>query len=250
MRLATTLAALACMTAFAQTKEVRRTIPLSSSGHVEIDTYKGEVRVTTWDQPQVEVFARIESDGTNSESIRLVNDTEVRIDATGSSLHLKSDYPKQNWHWNDGNVSLPFVRYTIRMPRTAELRIKDYKSEIEVSGLRAALEIDTYKGDTKVDGQAGTIRMKTYKGHGTFDLASVSGRNTFDTYKGVFDIRIPSNAGVDVVSEAGPRASIRSAFPFILPAGSYSRNNHFQARVNGGGAELVLKSYHGEMNLH
>lgn len=253
MRLATLLAALASLgsfSLFAQNKEVRRTIPLSNSGHVQIDTYKGDVRVTTWDQPQVEVVARIEADGTNSESMRLVNDTEVRIDSSGDSLHLKSDYPRQRRHINDQNVSLPFVRYTIRMPRTAELRIKDYKSEIEVSDLNAPLEIETYKGETKVQRQGGTIRMQTYKGHGTFELASLAGRNTFDTYRGVFDIRVPSNAGFEVTSEGGPRASIRSAFPFVLPAGSYSRNSHFQARVNGGGAELVLKSYRGEVNLH
>jgi len=252
MRLATTLAALVCISAFAQNKEVRRTLPLAANGHIQIDTYKGDVRVTTWDQPQVEVLARIEADGTNSESMRLVNDTEVRIDSTGDSLHLKSDYPRQNWRWHSGddNVSLPFVRYTIRMPRTAELRIKDYKSEIEVSGLNAPLEVDTYKGDTKVSDQRGVIRMHTYKGHGTFEMASMSGRNTFDTYKGVFDIRVPSNAGFEVTSQSGPKASIRSAFPFILPAGTYNRNSHFQARVNGGGAEIVLKSYRGEVNLH
>ena len=246
MKLAITLAALASIAASAQTREIRRTLPLTSNGHLQIDTFKGEIRVTTWDQPQVELLARIEPDGASSESLRLVSDTDVRIDSTADSLHLKSDYPKTN----QDNVSLPFVRYTIRMPRTAELRIKDFKSEIEVSDLSAPLEIDTYKGDSKVHRQNGTIRMHTYKGHGAFELSSLAGRNSFDTYKGVFDIAVPSAARFDVVAEGGRRASIRSAFPFTLPAGTYNRNSHFQARVNGGGAELVLKSYRGEVNLH
>lgn len=243
------LALLASITAFSQTKEVRRTLPLTANGHVQIDTFKGEIRVTTWDQPQVELVARIEPDGSSSESLRLANDTEVRIDSTGDSLHLKSDYPNVK-HWNNDNVRMPFVRYTIRMPRTAELRIKDHKSEIEVSDLSGALEIDTYKGDSKVHRQNGAIRMHTYKGHGTFELSSLAGRNTFDTFKGLFDIAVPSSARFDVISESGPKASIRSAFPFVLPAGTYNRNSNFQARVNGGGAELVLKSYRGEVNLH
>ena len=251
MRLATLVAAISSVVAFAQMKEVRRTIPLTGSGHLQIDTYKGEIRVTTWDQPQVELYARIEADGVDSESQRLASGTEVRIDATTDTVRLKSDYPARA-HWNtDDNVSLPFVRYTIRMPRTAELRIKDYKSEIEVSGLNAHLDIDTYKGDTRVHGQAGTIRMNTYKGHGTFELTALTGRNSFETFKGDFDIQVPHNAGFDVISENGRKGSVRSAFPFVLPAGTYSQDGgRLTARVNGGGAEVVLKSYKGEVNLH
>jgi len=243
---------LGAIAAVAQTKEIRRTLPLTANGHLVIDTYKGEIRVTTWDQPSVELLARIEADGTDSESVRLVNDTDVRIDSTGDSIHLKSDYPRQRQqkHWNNENVSLPFVRYTLRMPRTAELRIKDYKSEIEVSDLNALVEIDTYKGDTKVHRQNGAIRMNTYKGHGTFEISSLGVRNSFETFKGNFDIAVPSSARFDVISESGPKASVRSAFPFVLPAGTYNRNSHFTARVNGGGSELVLKSYRGEVNLH
>ena len=223
---------------------------MTATGHLQLDTFKGEIRVTTWDQPQVELLARIEPDGTSSESLRLANETEVRIDSTGDSLHLKSDYPNMK-HWINGDdAALPFVRYTIRMPRTAELRIKDYKSEIEVSDLSAALEIDTYKGDSKVHGQKGAIRMHSYKGHGVFELASLGAHSSFDSFKGVFDIKVPSSAAFDVVSEAGSKASIRSAFPFVLPAGSHTRDRRFQARVNGGGTEIVLKSYKGEMNLH
>jgi hypothetical protein len=251
MRFAILLAALASITAvFAQTKEVRRTFPLTSQGHLEIDTYKGDVKVTTWDQPQVEVYARIEPDGASSGSLQFANETEVRMDSTGDNVHLKSDYPKWT-HWNlENDVSMPFVRYTIRMPRTAELRIKDYKSEIEVSGLSASLEIDTYKGDTRVKAHAGAIRMHTYKGHGIFELSALGAHNSFDTYKGEFDIQMPANARFDVVSDSGRRATIRSAFPFVLPAGNYSRTSQFTARVNGGGSEVVLKSYKGDVNIH
>jgi hypothetical protein len=252
MRLATLFAILASITTLlAQSRDINRTLPLTAKGHLEIDTYKGEVRVTTWDQPQVEVYARIEVDGTSAESQRLANSTEVRIDSTGDTLRLKSDYPKMLSNWmNDDDARLPFVKYTIKMPRTAQLRIKDYKSEIEVSDLNAPLEIETYKGDTRVMRHAGTIRMNTYKGNGTFELSAVTGSNSFETYKGVFDIRLPANAGFDVTSEYGRHATLRSSFPFVLPAGTYSNDNHLTARVNGGGAQLVLKSYRGEMNIH
>jgi DUF4097 and DUF4098 domain-containing protein YvlB len=251
MRFAILLAVLASIAVFAQTKEVRRTLPLSGQGHLAIDTFKGDVHVTTWDQPQVEVYARIEADGTSPASLRLANETDVKIDATGDTIRLKSDTPQSShWNWSNDDERMPFVRYTIRMPRSAELRIKDFKSDIEVSGLAGALNIDTFKGETRVHQQSGEIRMQTFKGHGTFEMAALVGHNLFDTYKGEFDIRMPSGSGFDVVSEGGRRASIHSTFPFVLPAGSYTRESRFTARVNGGGPEVVLKSYKGDVNLH
>ena len=248
MKLAAFISLLTAAAALGQIKEVRRTVPLSPNGHVQLESFKGEIRVTAWDQPQVEIYARIEADGTSSEDLRLVNETDVRIDSTSDSLHLKSDYPNRHM---PNNTSLPFVRYTIHMPRTAELRIKDYKSEIEVTALHAALEIETYKGDSTVRNLSGSMRLNTYKGHANIQIDNMAGNNSFETYKGVLDIALPQNAHFNVISESGPRANIRSSFAFTLPAGTYgARGGHLQAQVNGGGPELVLKSYHGDVNLH
>jgi Putative adhesin len=233
-------------------KEFHQTFPMGHDGHVHIDTFKGEVRVTSWDQPSVEVNARIEPDGASTHELEAVDKTEIRVDSSSGSLHIKSDYKMVRQH---NNTNLPFVRYEIKMPRTARLEIKDYKSEIEVSDLTAPVEIETYKGDTRVRNLSGTLRMNSYKGHGNLEFSKFAGPSSIETYKGSFDVAMPQNAGFELVSKNGFRSSVRSSFPFTLPAGTYIRadrhgDGHFQAQVNGGGPELVLKSYRGEFNLH
>ena len=213
-------------------KEIHKTFPLTADGHVHVDTYKGEVHVTSWDKPEVEVSVRIEPDGSSTADLELVDRTDIRMDSTSGSLHLKTDYP--HWDHHLRNLSLPFARYQIRMPRTARLEIKDYKSEIDVTAIDASIDINTYKG------------------HGTFEFAKFAGPSSIETYKGSFDISVPASSGFDLVSRNSGRQSVHSAFSYTIPAGTYNGgyNGHFTARINGGGPELVLKSYRGEFNLH
>ena len=124
-------------------REVHRTVALEKHGRVEIDTYKGSVKATTWDRLSVGITARIVAvdnwwdDG--HDGVRL---TEIRIEEGGTQVLVKTDYERAKrktrdfWSIFDGSsINLPEVHYMITMPRTAELRIKDYKSELTVSDL-------------------------------------------------------------------------------------------------------------------
>lgn len=230
------------------TKEVRKTVPLNAKGRVSVDTYKGYVTVTTWDQPQVEVLARIEPDGFGWRDNDLVQQTEIEFDASADSVRLKTRYPKLSG-WFESNWSQPIARYTIRMPRTAELRIKDYKSEIDVEGLSAPLEIDTYKGDVKVRKQDGAISVKTYKSAARITFARYSARSSFETYRGSYDISLPRDSKFDVNSEVGRRGSLQTSFQMLMPAGSRHDGRNFRTSINGGGPPMTLKGYRGDFNL-
>jgi hypothetical protein len=232
----------------ADTKEVRRTVSLNPKGRVVVDTYKGTVRVTTWDQPQVEIHVRIESDGWGSNDRELFEGTEIEIDSSADSLRLKTRYPKAaSWSFMGGG-SQPLARYTLRIPRTADLRIKDYKSEIEVEGLTAALDIDTYKGDVRVRRQDGPLTVKTYKSEARVDFARYSARSSFETYRGTYDISLPRDSRFEIQSDVGRHGSLNTSFQMMMPAGS-STGRNFRASINGGGPVMNLKAYRGEFNI-
>ena len=138
-------------TAFSQSsREINKTIPLNLNGHLFIDTYKGTITITTHDKPQVEVYVKIEQDDADSQDAeRDVKDTEIEIHGTDKEVTLRTNYrnvERHNdhdfWDWitnpGDKSYSLPLVHYIIKMPRTAELRIKDYKSKSHIEGLTSA----------------------------------------------------------------------------------------------------------------
>ena len=240
-------------------REISKTVPLIVSGEVTIDTYKGSITVTTWDKSEVEIHAWIEADDEFSTkySAEKVRDTDVRIDATEARVKIKSDYDNIRerhhdfWSWfEDGNGSLPLVRYTITMPATASLKIKDYRSSSSIKAPRSNLDFNTYRGDVEIMDLDGSLKFETYKGEARVDFVSVKDRCRFETYKGNVTIKLPKKLGFDLDADLGYRSDFSTDFDFEFPSrGRHRHNLEFTGPVNGGGAALVLRSAKGSFRL-
>ncbi len=250
------LGALQAIVTAASTKEVNKTVDLSPTGHISIDTYKGSVDVTTWDSQRVEIRARIEPDGSCGDDEERVRDTEVRIDSSPDSLRIKSDYDKVRkaaplmglFNWNCG--TLPFVHYTLKVPRTAQLKIKDYKSEIRIAGLRSNLQIDSYKGTMTLTGLDGSLDLETYKGEARVEFTNLERKSRIETYKGNIQVLMPRSSRFDLDTDLGRRGNLDSDFSFnVKVGGSHGRAQKYRGSVNGGGPLLYLKTYKGEFRL-
>jgi hypothetical protein len=135
------------------------------------------------------------------------------------------------------------------MPRTARLRIDDYKSETEVDNLTADLEVKTYKGSVRVRGLTGALRVETYKGDVRAQLDRLDQRSSVDTYKGNVELELPRASGFDLRADLGKKTRFDSDFG-ATSARSFRRRQEFvREAVNGGGPELRVKSYKGSIQL-
>ena len=237
------IATVAGILSAADSKDIHRTFPLDSRGHVTVDTYKGSIHVSTWDRNEVDVEVRIEEDGeVFAQSIRRA---DVRFDASANDIRITSE---NKWSFIlDG--SAPLYNYTIRMPRTANLRIKDYKSESEVSDLAADLQADTYKGSLRLRNHAGGLMLNTYKGELRGDLSTVTAPVRIDTYKGSIELRIPRDSRFDLVTDLGRRGGDPDNDFARYVRTSNSRDRISRYPVNGGGPEVRLRSYKGSVSL-
>jgi hypothetical protein len=240
-------------------REVTKTVALNAKGEVVIDTYKGSITITTWDKPQVEIHARIEADDEfdTKYSAEKVRDTEVRIDASDNRVSVKTDY--ENIHerrnhffswFEDVGGSLPLVHYTISMPVTANLSIKDYKSNSSVKRLRSHLDFNTYKGNVEISELDGSIKFETYKGEARINVAKLADRSRFETYKGKVTIELPKNTGFDLDADLEYRSDFSTDFGVELTShGKHHHNAEFHGPVNGGGPAIILRSTKGDIRL-
>jgi hypothetical protein len=239
-----------------KTKEVRKTVDLNADGRVSIDTYKGSITIETWEKPQVDILAKIEPDGWSRRDEENVQETEIRIDNSPNSLHIESDYDRvrrhrSHWFWgifSDDNFTMPFVHYTITMPGTAKLEIKDYKSDSRITNLHAPFRMETYKGNVTVDGLAGSINLETYKGEVKIGFTKLVGDSKVETKKGRIDIDLASTAGCELDVDLGRNADFHSDFETLV------RNKHrgeerYSASINGGGPLLRIESEKGDVRL-
>jgi hypothetical protein len=168
-------------------KDVNRTVALHGNGSVEIETHKGSIQVSTWDRQEVEIKARIEAEPGTTMDRRRFDGTDVHIDSSADSVRIKTYYPDFNWCCSDDNGSNPEVRYTIHMPKTASLSIRDHRSETEVSGLQGSLTLSTHRGTAHVRELGGPLHLDTHRGDIHVDFAAFTGNSTVTTHRGTIE---------------------------------------------------------------
>lgn len=232
-------------------KTIRDTFDLNANGLLTVDNYKGSITVTTWDRDVVELEVVIEAD----EDDELVESTEILIEGNARRLRLETDYDeakrnRRGWSpFGNNSYSLPFVHYTIRMPRTAELVIDDYKSEIDIRALEANLELETYKGSVEIREHVGGVELETYKGDVYVQFDDMTDDSAFETYKGDIDIDIPEDAGFDLDAELGKRGDLDIDFSLRDLRRRYDDDTEYRGRINGGGPQLLLETYRGQYRI-
>jgi hypothetical protein len=243
-------------------REITKTFPLNSDGRLVIDTYKGSITVTTHDKPQVEINVKIESEDTDSrDAARDIEDTEIDIHSSSKEVTLHTNYNKVErnnnfnfWDWvanpREISNSLPLVHYTIKMPRTAELRIKDYKSESHIEGLTSYLTFNTYKGTVEVSDLNGGVDLETYKGDVRISFAALKNDSHFETYKGKIAVNIPKRTGFELRTDFERRVDFSTDFD--VETHERDRKHHlynYSGKINGGGPTLNFNSDKGDIRL-
>lgn len=233
-------------------KEAEKTFQLNADGKVYIDTYKGEIKIETWDKPEVHVYAKMvpdESGFMGTSPKKQLERVDVEFDSSPDELEIKSAYEKDHsWF---GNNTLALVNYEIQMPKTASLKIKDYKSETKINGVHSAIELETYKGEVHVKDLAGSIDLETYKGEIDVAFSKLTNNSSFDTYKGEIEITVPKNTSFTVDADLDRKADLNTNLG-LEDRGNRKKHGgyEFTKDINGGGSVIKISSGKGEIRLY
>jgi hypothetical protein len=245
------------------TREINRTIPLKKDGCLIIDTYKGTINVTTHDEPVIELNVKIEADEFDAQNAEAdVKNTEIDIQDSENEVTFHTNYRNMRndnddqdfWDWiTDSHLSsnsLPLVHYTIKMPRTADLRIKDYKSRTFIDGLKAHLTLDTYKGTAEVTDLNGGVDLETYKGDVRLSFLTLKNESRFKTYKGKISVTLSKETGFELQTDFDRRVHFNSDFEVQKHARDKKhRTFEYTGKINGGGPILEFNSDKGDIRL-
>ncbi len=233
-------------------KEVKETFELNSSGKVAISTFKGSIKITTWDKNQVEVYAKIEADDSGWGSTspeRQIEDARVTFNSSSNRVFIESEY-RDRKGWNGSNTRA-FVHYEIKMPKSARLNIDDYKSKISVKGIVSDMELETYKGDAHISGLKGSLDLETYKGDIEIDFEEFEKYCVAETYKGKIVLNLPADSKFNIDADLGKRGDLRTDFDI---KGRYSQSSghrdEVRGKVNGGGPEIEFETYKGDLIIN
>lgn len=237
-----------------ESREFEKTFSLNKDGQVTIDTYKGSIKVETWDKKTVRVKVKIEADDWDSYAEEKVKNTEIIFRSSNNTLKIKTDYDnirsRSSGLFKRNMGSLPLVHYSITMPATAQLSIDDYKSDTKIMDLHASVDMETYKGTVVVKNLNGSIDLETFKGDVEVEFKEFSGDCRFETYKGNIELTIPDNSSFDVRANVRYKADFDSDFDLdVIHKGRKRRDRTYRGTINRGGAELDIETEKGDIRL-
>ena len=227
-------------------KRVHKAAQLSPNGTVSIDTHNGTVVVTTWNQPTVDVTARIEAAEFGSDDD--VNATEIKVTGSGSDVSIESDYTNVGTHltWFGISRELPLVHYTISLPASARVSISDHNSNVRVTGLRNDLRVSSHNGQVEIVDLDGAANIETHNGDIRAAYSHFSRNSSFETHNGAIEIKLPSEAKFHVNAN-GHHMDVDSEFPTVVTR--RPREGQFVGDINGGGPELKVSTHNGSLRL-
>ncbi|MEZ5308530.1 MAG: DUF4097 family beta strand repeat-containing protein [Pyrinomonadaceae bacterium] len=178
------------------TERFEQTYQLNSNGSVKIANVIGDIRVTTWDNPQVRLIA-VKS----ASSEERLKDLTLKIDSTADMFSVKSKYKEydddENWK-SRGNLS---VSYEITVPRTANMKsIASVTGDVFIDGTSNGTNASSVSGNVEARNLGGETKVSSVSGNVTVDINNIESGSTVrvNSVSGNVNLKIPSYVGANV----------------------------------------------------
>ena len=206
----------------AYAREFDQTYPVGPGATVSVSNEFGfgEVRVATWDNQLVQVYAEI---AVRAESADLAQEIarsiEVRVDLAENLLDVRTILPDTRAETGQPTIQ---VNYALTIPKDANLVAKNDFGDTYVAGIGGRVAMDVRYGAIGIRDVAGPVSVRSrgeyalraegLRQGGTFELdgapaefANVAGPLKVTNFRGSVDLRnLGPEADVGVVSESGP----------------------------------------------
>jgi hypothetical protein len=252
----------------AQSREFRKTVEFVAGGELRLNTDKGSVRLTSWDQRRVEIYARIEPpEGVDADyGRRAVEAARIEVSGDARSLTILSDFDDVPYKDGEGHSRyFPDIHYEIRAPRNLNLDLGADRCKVEAQGFAGRIRIHTDRTPVTANDLSGEIQIKMDRGKATVN--KFQGRLDFDTDRtdsqlqavridgdsrlnigrGECEMRIPDSQGLTLNSRLGRRERLFNDFE--LTVNGLSDRNNVEGVINGGGPRLTMEGDRGVIRL-
>lgn len=273
--LLTFLAMLAGSMQVASAEEQNYSLPLSKPGEpvsIDIEVYRGSITLVGYKGDTIEISAKTSVFTGKDKDLKKVKDKINKNTATRSTEGLKSfksqgmrlEIKEKN---NDidisSEVSNQHVDLIIKVPQRSSVKIELYKGgDININGVNGGLELEAYQGMIIAENISGPIVAET--AHTDIvvsfsDFAKTS-PSSLTSHLGNLDITLAKKvaANVNVQTYQGEIFSgLDKDFVVVDEIKKNIKGNKqeivlggiMQSKVNGGGQELSLISYSGNLYI-
>ena len=143
-----------CLAAWADefSQESRYSVRLFSVGSLSIDTRVGDIDISGWDEPRVEIDAEKVVRARNRTSAQpLFDQIKVVLEGQDKLVQLRTSYPSRRLWRPFRDESKLSVNFSIKMPYDAALNLVCVDGDVRISGIVGREQLRVNYGDVEVD---------------------------------------------------------------------------------------------------
>lgn len=213
------------------------TVPQAAARIIVEASQNGAVEVRGWDQPHIEVHARIEAHArTMEEATRLVRN--VRLDLSPDRIRAVGVEDRSGG-----------VGYEILVPRRSGLEVATHNGPLKVEGLESDMQLSTDNGPLALVGLGGSVHARAVNGPLHVSLSGDRWRGAgldAETVNGPVHLEIPRvySADLEIGTHNGPFVS---ELPLMLTSGEIPDRLHVQ--LGDGGVAIRVVTTNGPVKV-
>ena len=226
------------------TDEWTRTYPLADGGEVSIENANGRVEVDAGEPGTVEIHAeRIAKGSTDEAAKQLLPRITINEDIKPNRVAIATV------RMAGVMIGASFeVRYRVRAPKSAVLKIVNANGGIRVSGISGPVDAHGTNGAVNGRDLAGAVDASVVNGGVTIDMASVGSQKiALNATNGAVTLAVPDDAKGDVDASV---VNGGIAVTGVKIEVAEQTRRHLQGRMNGGGgASIELRTVNGGVRI-
>lgn len=234
-----------------QTERFEQIYSLNLDGTVKASNISGDIKVTTWDSPQVRLIA-VKS----AEDPERLKDMELKIESTPGSFsvkvkyrnHRKGDDDDDDGYWH--NTGRMGVAYELTVPRTAVLAgISSVSGDVSVDGAGNDSKLSSVSGNVTGSNLGGTTKLSSVSGNVEADFSNVEAGSSIrlNSVSGEVLLRLPSYAGATVKAST-VSGNISNDFGLEVDKGKYVGAS-MKGTFGDGSVDVKMSTVSGRINV-
>jgi hypothetical protein len=228
-----------------ETAEWRRSYELQPDGRVEIANVNGKIDVAPSAGNTVEVgVLKVAKAGSPDAAKQALERIEILESASPSVVRLETKFPRSSSFFNMGGAE---VRYTVKVPASADARFRTVNGGVEIVGLTGRVNAETTNGGIRAREIGGPIEASTTNGGVDVELVKVSESGArLSCTNGGIKLMLPSDARA-TISASITNGGIDTAGLSLEPTEITRRR--LEARLNGGGPVIRIGGTNGGIRI-
>lgn len=221
-----------------------KTYQLAAGGHVEITNVNGKIELTGGETDKVEVNAEKIGRGNTPEAAReALKRIEIVEQVSPERIRLETKVQRAGF-----NVGAGEVRYTVRVPVGASVKLETVNGGIEIENVRGRAELETTNGGIAARRIAGALNATTTNGGVEAEVEKLAPEGVqMECTNGGLRLTLPKDASADVDARV-VNGGISVEGLTIDVQGEQTRRR-LEGRLNGGGPKVRIEGTNGGIHI-